>query len=96
MTNEETIGKLIAMRLTAMANAFREQLKAPATVNLSFEERLGLLTDIEWTSRKNHRLKKLIQPPNLTSHKLILLISTIRHNENWTGSDFQAGCLHLY
>lgn len=60
MTNEETIGKLIAMRLTAMANAFREQLKVPATVNLSFEERLGLLTDIEWTSRKNHRLKKLI------------------------------------
>jgi|GEM_PF-5426935 len=29
MTNEETIGKLIEMRLTAMASAFREQLKAP-------------------------------------------------------------------
>ena len=26
MTNEETIGKLIEMRLTAMAGAFREQL----------------------------------------------------------------------
>jgi len=61
MTNEETIGKLTAMRLTAMANAFREQLKTPAVLNLSFEERLGLLTDIEWTSRKNNRLKKLIQ-----------------------------------
>jgi len=61
MTNEETIGKLSAMRLTAMANAFREQLKTPAVLNLSFEERLGLLTDIEWTSRKNNRLKKLIQ-----------------------------------
>jgi DNA replication protein DnaC len=61
MTNEETIGKLTAMRLSAMANAFREQLKTPALANLSFEERLGILTDIEWTSRKNHRLKKLIQ-----------------------------------
>jgi len=61
MTNEETIGKLIEMRLTAMAGAFREQLKAPAMTRLSFEERLGLLTDIEWTSRKNNRLKKLIQ-----------------------------------
>ncbi len=61
MTNEETIGKLTAMRLTAMANAFREQIRAPAWVNLSFEERLGLLTDIEWSSRKNNRLKKLIQ-----------------------------------
>jgi len=61
MTNEETIGKLIEMRLTAMASAFREQLKAPDMTSLSFEERLGLLVDIEWTSRKNNRLKKLIQ-----------------------------------
>jgi len=61
MTNEETIGKLAGMRLTAMANAFREQLKHPAAASLSFEERLGLLVDIEWTSRKNNRLKKLIQ-----------------------------------
>jgi DNA replication protein DnaC len=60
MTNEETIGKLIEMRLTAMAGAFREQMNTPDMANLSFEERLGLLTDIEWTSRKNNRLKKLI------------------------------------
>ena len=60
MTNEETIGKLIEMRLTAMANAFREQLNTPDITSLSFEERFGLLTDIEWTSRKNNRLKKLI------------------------------------
>jgi DNA replication protein DnaC len=60
-TNEETIGKLMAMRLTAMANAFRQQLQTPDSVHLSFEERLGILTDIEWTNRKNNRLKKLIQ-----------------------------------
>jgi len=61
MTNEETIGKLTEMRLTAMANAFREQAKNPSMANLSFEERIGLLTDIEWSSRKNNRLKKLIK-----------------------------------
>lgn len=61
MTNEETISKLTGMRLTAMANAFREQQKQHAAATLSFEERLGLLVDIEWTSRKNNRLKKLIQ-----------------------------------
>jgi len=61
MTNEETIGKLIEMRLTAMANAFREQMNTPNTANLSFEDRFGLLTDIEWTSRKNNRLKKLMR-----------------------------------
>lgn len=61
MTNEETVSKLTGMRLTAMANAFREQLKNPAAASLSFEDRLGLLVDTEWTSRKNNRLKKLIQ-----------------------------------
>lgn len=61
MTNEETIGKLAEMRLTAMASAFREQLKVPAMANLSFEQRLGILTDVEWASRKNNRLKKLIR-----------------------------------
>lgn len=61
MTNEETIGKLTEMRLTAMAAAFRQQIDDPATANLSFEERLGLLTDIEWNSRKNNRLKRLVK-----------------------------------
>jgi len=60
MTNESTISKLTEMRLTAMANAFRDQLKDRSMTNLSFEERFGLLTDIEWTSRKNNRLRKLI------------------------------------
>ena len=63
MTNEETILKLTEMRLTAMASAFQisERLRNPAMASLSFEDRLGLLTDIEWASRKNNRLKKLIQ-----------------------------------
>lgn len=41
--------------------SFREQLKVPAMANLSFEERLGILVDTEWASRKNNRLRKLIQ-----------------------------------
>lgn len=48
------------MRLTAMASAFRDQINSPSMDNLSFEERMGILTDIEWTSRRNNRLKKII------------------------------------
>lgn len=61
MTNQATINKLIEMRLTAMADAFRTQLKDNSLNNLSFEERLGLLVDIEYTRRKNNRLKRLIR-----------------------------------
>lgn len=48
------------MRLTTMADAYRRQLQEHSLDNFSFEERLGLLVDIEYTSRKNNRLKRLI------------------------------------
>jgi len=65
MINEATINKLIEMRLTAMADAYRSQLRDTSHDRLSFEERLGLLVDIEYTSRKNNRLKRLIRSANL-------------------------------
>ncbi|RQD70833.1 MAG: AAA family ATPase [Tindallia sp. MSAO_Bac2] len=61
MTNESTINKLIEMRLTAMADAYRFQLQDHSLSNLSFEERVGLLVDIEYNNRKNNRLKRLIR-----------------------------------
>jgi DNA replication protein DnaC len=47
-----------------MADAYRMQLKEHSLDHLSFEERLGLLVDIEYTSRKNNRLKRLIRNAN--------------------------------
>jgi len=61
MMNEATINKLHDMKLTAMAEAFRRQLKENAIEALSFSERFGLLVDHEWDTRKNNRLKRLIQ-----------------------------------
>lgn len=55
-----TYEKLRSMRLGAMAEAYRQQLSDVEMCGLSFEERMTLLTDIEWTSRKNNRLKRLI------------------------------------
>lgn len=49
------------MRLTTMADAFRTQLRDNALADLPFEDRLGLLVDIEYSSRKNNRLKRLIK-----------------------------------
>ena len=61
MTDQVTIDKLIEMRLTAMADAFRIQSDDPSMKELSFEDRFGLLVDTEYTSRKNNRLKRLIK-----------------------------------
>lgn len=61
MTNQATIDKLIEMKLTSMADAFRIQENDPSMKEVSFEDRFGLLVDTEYTKRKNNRLKRLIK-----------------------------------
>ena len=61
MINQSTFDKLIEMHLTAMADALRTQLKDPKMEELPFEDRVGMLVDVEYCSRKNNRLKKLIR-----------------------------------
>ena len=59
MTNQSTIDKLIEMRLTAMADAFRIQMDDPAMKEVPFEDRFGMLVDVEYSNRKNNHLKRL-------------------------------------
>ena len=61
MTNQSTIDKLIEMRLTSMADAFRNQLNDPKFKEIPFEDRFAMLVDIEYNNRKNNRLKRLIR-----------------------------------
>ena len=61
MTNQSTIDKLIEMRLTTMADAFRNQLEDPKFKEVPFEDQFGMLVDVEYSSRKNNRLKRLIK-----------------------------------
>ena len=61
MTNQSTIDKLIEMRLTTMADAFRNQLADPKFKEVPFEDRFGMLVDIEYSNRKNNRQKRLIR-----------------------------------
>jgi len=56
-----TVNKLHEMKLSAMAEAFRNQTQDQALSGLSFEERFGLIVDIEWAKRKNNRLTRLIR-----------------------------------
>ena len=61
MTNQSTMDKLIEMRLTTTADAFRNQLNDPKFKEVPFEDQFGMLVDIEYSSRKNNRLKRLIK-----------------------------------
>lgn len=49
------------MRLTAMADSYNNQLSDAKYQELSFEERFGLMVDIEWSRRKSNKLARLIK-----------------------------------
>jgi DNA replication protein DnaC len=59
MLTETTVNKLCEMRLSVMANAFKEQMVDSHFRGMSFEDRFNLLVDIEWCARKNNHLKRL-------------------------------------
>jgi hypothetical protein len=61
MLNQPTIEKLQAMKLHGMADAFREQLETADSSQLSFEERLGLLVDRQWTWKEGRALTRRLQ-----------------------------------
>ena len=60
MTTQSTIDKLIEMRLTSMSDAFRTQMEDPRMKGIPFEDRFGMLVDIEYSNRKSNSLKRLI------------------------------------
>jgi len=61
MLDNNTVSKLREMKLGVMASAFSSQLGDNAFHEMSFEERVGLMVDAEWTSRQNNRLSRLIR-----------------------------------
>ena len=65
MLDHQTVARLREMRLFGMAQAFLAQAGDPEINNLSFEERLGLLVDQEWTWRQDRRLARLLKAAKL-------------------------------
>ena len=67
-----TLSKLHEMKLSSMAEAFRNQMQDQAYDGLTFEERFGLIVDLEWSKRKNNRLVRLIQKAGLSDSSACL------------------------
>lgn len=58
MLNQQTVDKMNEMKLQAMAEALEQQLGSGEHAKLSFEERVGLLVDCEWTAREQRKLSR--------------------------------------
>jgi DNA replication protein DnaC len=59
------LDKLTQLRLSAFRAALEEQLHNPQYADLPFEDRLGLLVDLECTHRDNNRLKRRLKAARL-------------------------------
>lgn len=65
MLNQQTIHKLLVMRLNGMADGFRQQLEQPDQGGLGFEERFGLLVDRQWDWKENRALARRLRNSKL-------------------------------
>lgn len=61
MMNEDTITKLIEMKMSGMAEAYKQQAQNKQYNDLSFEDRFKLLVDSEHSRRKSNKLQRLIR-----------------------------------
>lgn len=65
MLTQHTLTRLHGLKLDGMARAFEEQITQPASHDLSFEERFGLLVDREVVWRDTRRLDRLLKQAHL-------------------------------
>ena len=61
MLTQQTLNKLYDMKLTAMAEAFNQQLEQPDLSELSFEDRFAMLVDRQWTFKEDRRMTRLLR-----------------------------------
>ena len=66
------------MHLTSMSDAFIKQTNAPKMKDVSFEDRFGLLVDIEYNKRKS----------NSTEHQNLFITSTIGSGKTYMACAF--------
>lgn len=65
MLKQETLDKMHAMKMHATAEAFEHQLGSSQWADLSFEDRVGMLVDAEWTSREQRKTSRRLKAARL-------------------------------
>jgi len=68
MLSEQTASKLRKMRLGAMADEYERQMTDAAAGPLPFDDRFGMIVDLEYARRGNNRLGRLIKNAGFAEH----------------------------
>jgi DNA replication protein DnaC len=65
MLSQPTVDQLAELRLHAMSKAWLDQQADVSMAELSFDERLALLVEVEWLDRQNKRLTRALKEAKL-------------------------------
>ena len=88
MNTNQTIEKLLKMRLTAMAELHRNYLKDNRTGGLTPDGYLALLTDHQWEDRLNRKIERLIHQAGFKDQAALTDIDHV-HNRNLDRNMFE-------
>ena len=66
VTSEKTIEKLRRMHLATIADEYERQMEDPKALTMSFDDRFGLMIDLEYARRKSNRLSKWVKQAGFT------------------------------
>lgn len=80
MNIEQTIDKLNQMKLHGMTEALEQQNKTANITELSFDERMGMMVDAEYTYRQNRKLSRYLTEARLRHSQAC--IEDIDYNPN--------------
>ena len=84
MIIEQTIDKLRKMKMAAMAEALEEQIASVKSQELSFEDRIGLIVDMQWDKIQSASLSKRLKDKLKDTQSVIashqLFFSTLDEN----------------
>lgn len=69
MMSQETLRKLMEMKMGAMAELYEQQSQNQDYRTMSFDDRFNLLVDYEYDRRKSNRLDRLIKQATLENPK---------------------------
>src|SRR5712691_8574786 len=78
MLTQPTLDRMNAMKMFFMVDAFQRQLTSSQNNALSFEERLGLLIDAEWSGREQRKLDQRLKGARLRLRRARLPLRLLR------------------
>jgi DNA replication protein DnaC len=77
--NEQTVAKMLEMRMSGMAEAFKGLMESPGRADLTHEECIGLLLDAELLARENRKLQRLLANARLKQQACLEDINYVSH-----------------